>query len=73
MFKYLKINPSDVSACYLGDSYTSDFNGHILLIFHDEFLKQNKDSLLKNELFKDTYLHIEPEKQIFVLVYLMST
>ena len=64
--KYLNINPSDVSACYIGDSYTSDFNGHILLIFHDEFLKQNKDSLLKNELFKDTYLHIEHEKQIFV-------
>ena len=35
--KYLNITPSDVSACYIGDSYTSDFNGHILLIFHDEF------------------------------------
>ena len=64
--KALNINPSDVCACYIGDSYTNDFAGHILLIFHDEFLKQNKDSILKNELFKDTYKHIEHEKQIFV-------
>jgi len=64
--KALNINPSDVSACYIGDSYTNDFAGHILLIFHDEFLKQNKDSLMKNDLFKDTYMHIEHEKQIFV-------
>jgi len=64
--KCLNITPSDVSACYIGDSYTSDFNGHILLIFHDEFLTQNKDAILKNKLIKDTYIHIEHEKQIFV-------
>lgn len=62
----LGIKPQDVCACYIGDSYTSDFNGHILLIFHDGFLNQNKDSIINNELFIDSYIHIEYEKQIFV-------
>ena len=69
--KYLNITPSDVSACYIGDSYTSDFNGHILLIFHDEFLTQNKDAILKNKLFKDTYIHIEYENKYLCLMFLI--
>ena len=61
----LKIKPSDVSACYIGDCKRPEFDSHILVLFQSEFLYKNKDVIAGHGLFVESYIG-EGNKEIFV-------
>lgn len=61
----LKIELSDVSACYIGDGKRPEFDAKILLIFQSKFLLKNRGEAIGHELFVDTYIGAG-NKEVFV-------